>query len=847
MRDPLLAPLAAIAAGILVSRIAAFGIRELVTVIGALVFLGLVSLWRRSRRLAGACCLLALAFTGTFLETVHRPGPRPELDVQGREVVILAGCVVEPGAVEEDRERFVLELEPGARARVTFYARPGQSLPNLRYGETVEVDARVRRTRNFRNPGSFDYAGYLARRDIYWTASASRVQKLPGRCGSGLLGAVFALRTGALERIEKLFTNRPYESGMLQAILIGETARLERIWTEHFRSTGTFHALVISGTHVAVLAAFFLFLLRLCMLPRTAAVCLTVAAAWLYALITGWQPPVIRAAAGMTLFLAGGFFHRERRLINLIAAVAIVFLVLDPAQLFEASFQLSFLAVGFIAVFAVPLLEATSAPLARGLRELGDTGMDPHLPPRVAQFRVETRLLAETLSLLTRLPARWALAALGLGARLLFYVFELVLLSAVVQAGLALPMAIYFHRVSISGLSANAFVVPLMGLVVPAGFLAVLANWTWPAEIAAWMLRLSAAVVEWHAAWEPEWRIPSPPLWLAVALSAALIGAGFVFASKRAGRPGRWVASAAVLALLAVLVGHPFPPRTTPGSLEVTMIDVGQGECLLIGFPDGRVALADGGGLPSIGSGARRPARLDIGEDVVSPYLWSRSIRRVDLLILSHTHDDHMGGVPALIRNFGIREIWTGATPPSPQWEALRREALRRGVRILAPQGGQEFSYGGARLKVLAPPAGYTSESPHNNDSLVLRLAYGRHSFLLTGDIDRQVEEELGGSGSLEPASVLKVAHHGSRSSSSADFLNAVRPVFALVSAGLDNPYGNPHPAVVARMRERNTVLLRTDLWGLISIRSDGRRFHLETARWSDYRQGTETALDRLF
>jgi competence protein ComEC len=248
-----------------------------------------------------------------------------------------------------------------------------------------------------------------------------------------------------------------------------------------------------------------------------------------------------------------------------------------------------------------------------------------------------------------------------------------------------------------------------------------------------------------------------------------------------------------------------------------------------------------------MGDAARRPARLDIGEDVVSPYLWSRSIRRIDLLILSHTHEDHMGGVPALMKNFKIPEIWTGATPPSPPWDVLRAEARRAGVKIVALRRGDERAYGGVRLKVLAPPAEYASESPHNNDSLVLRMAYGRHSFLLTGDIERQSEGDVLESGGLEQTHVLKVAHHGSRTSSSDRFLDEVRPAFAVVSAGLDNSYGNPHPAVLKRMRERHTVLLRTDLWGLISIRTDGSRFRMETARWSDYATGPDAALDRFF
>src|SRR5207302_6089378 len=168
---------------------------------------------------------------------------------------------------------------------------------------------------------------------------------------------------------------------------------LQKVWTEQYRSTGTFHALVISGTHVAVLAAFFLLLLRICFVPESFALFLTVLAAWLYALVTGWQAPCVRSAAGLTLFMIAGYFYRQRRIMNLLAAVALGFLIFDPEQLFDASFQLTFLAVGFLGAFAVPLIRATSGPLAHALGDLQDSGRDVHLIPRAAQFRIEMRLL----------------------------------------------------------------------------------------------------------------------------------------------------------------------------------------------------------------------------------------------------------------------------------------------------------------------------------------------------------------------------------------------------------------------------------------------------------------------
>lgn len=848
MRDPLLAPLAAIATGILLSRVVAFETRELLFAIAGFTALGAVCLWRHARALSLVCCLLALAFAGALLEVAHRPGPRPELDVTGREIAVLAGCIVDsPTTDPEGRQRFVLELEPGIRARATLYPREGAPRPALRYGQKVEIDARVRRTRNFQNPGAFDYAGYLARRHIYWTASASRLQTLPGTCGSPWMGFVYGLRSAALARIEKLYAGQPYEIGMMQAILIGDSTRLEKLWTENFRSTGTFHALVISGTHVAVLAGFFLFLLRICFLPESFALLLTVLAAWLYALVSGWEAPVIRSAAGMTLFLAGRLVYRERRIVNLLAAVGIGFLLLDPAQMFEASFQLSFLAVGFIAVFAVPLLGWTVAPLAANLRDLADRGFDIHLPPRVAQFRVEMRLLAETLRLWTRLPERWSLLAVSVPARLFFYLCELVMISAVVQAGLALPMAVYFHRVSVSGLSANAFVVPLMGLVVPLGFVAVFTGWSVPAHLSAGLLAASRMAVDWHARWEPAWRIPAPPLWLGCALVAALIAAGFAFAFTGRGRQVWRVSSAAcVLALLAVLVWHPFPPRVERGRLELSMIDVGQAESLFLALPGGQLALVDGGGQTSFRG--RAPSRLDIGEDVVAPYLWSRSIRKLDVIIISHAHEDHIGGVPALVRNFHPRELWTGAMPPStPEWEAVRKEAIARGVRIVPLTRNQAFDYGGVRWRVLSPPADFAPRTAGNNDSLVLRLDWSGRSLLLTGDSEKQVESEILDAGILPRTEVLKVAHHGSATSSSEPFLDAAHPAFALISAGFENSYRFPSERVLERLEARGIPVLRTDLWGLITLRTDGRRYTLETARWSAAARGPEAALDRFF
>jgi competence protein ComEC len=791
--------------------------------------------WKGSRRSLPLCWSLFFVFCGAFLDVLHRPGSPPEIEAVSRETVILGGCVVSPSAFSEGRDQFVLELAPKARARVSLTVRDSETPPDLRYGQLVELEARVRRIRNFQNPGEFDYAGFSARSDIYWTAAATGAGSVvvkPGRCGSRFFAAVFGLRTSALRRIEHLYAGQPYATGMMEATLIGESSRMERLWTDHFRRTGTYHMLVIDGLHITVLAAFLLLLLRLCFLPEITALAITASAAWVYALVSGWNAPAIRAAGGFTLYVAARYFYRRGHLLNLLAAVAIVYLIYDPSQLFEAGFQLSFLAIAAIGLLAVPLLEATSTLYARGLMGITQPSRVPRLPPRAAQFRLELRLLAETVSYYIPFPRAWWERAFALAARVWLYAYELAVISAVIQIGLALPMAIYFHRISLTGISANILVVPLLALVVPLGFLAVFTMWHLPAAIAGWLLSLGERIAEWHTHLEPNWRVLAPPLWLAISFTAALILLAFAMR-----RSVRWSLAAlvAVLLLFGLIFWHPFRPVVRPGELELTAIDVGQGDSLLVCFPDSELMLVDGGGLLSFGR--QTTARLDIGEDVVSPYLWSRSIRKIDVVALTHAHDDHAGGLPAIIENFHPAQLWTGAIPSganqsSAAWTAVSDKARAEKVKIVQLSSNRSFEFGGARIDVISPPADYVPDGrPANNDSLGIRITYRQRSILLTGDMEKPMEHRALIDGEPLRADILKVGHHGSNTSSIDPFLDAVSPVFAIISDGFENSFRHPHPKVLERLRAHRAGILRTDLDGLVTVRTDGRRISVETFR----------------
>jgi competence protein ComEC len=242
--------------------------------------------------------------------------------------------------------------------------------------------------------------------------------------------------------------------------------------------------------------------------------------------------------------------------------------------------------------------------------------------------------------------------------------------------------------------------------------------------------------------------------------------------------------------------------------------------------------MVDGGGQPDFRDPADPPSRrqpIDIGEAVVSPYLWSRSVKKLDVVAVTHADEDHLGGIPALLRNFEVGELWLGESTFGPEYRGIVEQAQAQGAKIRRIREGQGYRFGQARIEVLGPAQ--PPPKGRNNQSLVLRLRFGEQSFLLTGDIEHGREQELVTSGALQPGGILKVAHHGSRSSTEAGFLQVVRPVFAVISAGPDNFYGHPHETVLERLAHEHAAILRTDQEGLISIATDGLRVSIDTFR----------------
>lgn len=844
MTFPLLAPLAAFACGIVAAQYATFSFRELSISILLLAALALFGLLQGATRGGVAACLAGFLLAGALAASRAAPADpihittvveREGMDL--RDPVRLRGWVREPPTVRLDRDQFVVAVESiGANLparggiRVTAVRRSGEPPLELHYGDHIEFLGRLRHLRNFQNPGSFDRVSFLKRRDIHMTATVRAgvpVQRLEGRRGSRVLARIWQAREWAETRVDELLGPNSINGGVVKAMVLGDEAYLDRILGTSFQRTGTYHVLVVSGSHVGVLAWFFLVVFRGLRIPRGWGSLVTMALLIGFVLLFGSQLPTIRAACMVGAYMVARLFYRQRRALNIMAGTALGMLIVNANDLFDVSFQLSFLSVALIAGVAVPILERTLEPYRLALVDLANRDRDMHLPPKVAQTRIEWRMAAEHLPFSPRISMALLCRVLGV----LVAAGELVVVSASVQLGLALPMAAYFHRVSWSGLSANLLVVPLMTLIVPLGFAAIVIGWIPLGHALSALVAIMIAVVEWHARWTwAEARVPGPPGWFAWVFGVALVVFAWTLSRKR-------LAPAIGFLLLMGAVGglvlHPFAPRLDSGKLEITALDVGQGEALFLALPHGQTMLLDGGGLVTFGNPTTRMP--DLGEEVVSPYLWSRSIRALDVVIISHAHYDHIGGLPALLENFRVRELWIGNNPASPEYDRVLEIARGKGIKLVRLAGGDVQSMGGVSFHVLWPLPDYVPRSkPSNDDSLVLLARYRERSFLLTGDIERRPERRLASDGLLPHADVLKVPHHGSKTSTGDFFLEEVRPWFALVSAGYDNPYGHPHADVLARLAGRRTAVFRTDREGLITVSTDGHRVSVTTARMEE-------------
>ncbi|HTD37973.1 MAG TPA: DNA internalization-related competence protein ComEC/Rec2 [Candidatus Limnocylindrales bacterium] len=716
---------------------------------------------------AGACALgtvsyrrtrLAAAFALAGLLVASWRGHPATITEESR-TARFAGTVVGDARAEDEGASFAFALERGILVRARV--RDGDVVP----GERLVVRGRLEPFDEPRNPGE------PSRRAI--TLGEGLAGEL---AGSGIVQRAapdshdvrtWAARARAMLSARLRAAIREPEATVIAGALWGERGTLPAELRDDFQATGTVHVLVTAGLHLGVIAMLVLRALRFLRVPLGARSLATIPCIIAYAWLSGAHLPSQRAAVMVSVMLLARAYGAPLMSWNSLALAALIVAALWPASVTTVSFALSFSCVAAIVLFA--------ARIAHALERWS-------LPEKVRE--------ALALTIATQIGV-WPLSA--------------------ATFGVVAPYAIL----------ANAVVVPATGVAMIAGIATLLAA-ALPvvgraaATLATYdvdgMLRVVASVASLPGA--RVWVAPPPALAICAYDAVAIVAAGLLVRHPRKAVALLALASATVLATTL---------RLPDGKLTITMLDVGQGDAIVIRTPRGHVMLIDSGGRLERGPvrGGRSPAEL-VGERVVLAYLKRQGVRRIDLLVNTHPHGDHVGGLAPILRALPVAEILdSGQRYGGFAFNDGMREAAERHVAVRIAQCGRQCSTGdGVVLEILSPCGALLADGTNdvNENSVVMMLTYRGFRMLFTGDAGFQTEQRLLASGADVRADVLKTGHHGSAYATSREFVTAVEPAVAVISVGRHNLFGHPAARTVAELTARGARVYRTDRCGAITI-----------------------------
>jgi len=689
---------------------------------------------------------------------------------------------------QEGREGQVGRVRASGGILVTVVgALAADRMEEWRAGRRVRMPVTLHRPSRYLDPGVPDHERELARHGttlVGTVKSGALVDVIAGGSRwSELLAAVRGFSRRAIADAVGRWS--PQAAGIVAAIVIGDRSTLDDEVQRRLQEAGTYHVIAISGGNIAILAGVLLGAFRIAGWFGRAAAMAAIATLITYSQIVGGGASVDRATLMAVVYLAARTFDQRSPPLNALAVAAAILVAADPLAIVDPAFLLTFGAT-FAIVVIVPALD---------------------------------------FSLLRR-PTAW-LAAMFIAS----VAVELILLPIA---------AAFFSRVTVAGLALNFLAIPLMGVAQIAGMVAVPIAFVSGSAAAAIGLvaHAGAAGLIWSAdlvRFVPAatWRV-APPWWGTCAVYYSAFAIAWVgwrrsvregslesSVNRRARRSASVVAS--IAALWIALDPSVVVTARGDGRLHATFIDVGQGDAIFVVFPRGSTLLVDAGGLGFASS-------FDIGDRVVAPVIRAAGFRRIDRLALTHGDPDHVGGALAILREFRPREVWEGI--PVPRSEALTRlrvEAQASGARWASVHAGDRIEIDGVEVTARHPPReDWERQKVRNDDSLVLDLRWRDVSIVLTGDIGRTTERTLLALPAA-PLRILKVPHHGSSTSSSQEFVAALRPRIAVVSAGRNNHFGHPVAEVLGRYLAIGAEIFRTDRDGAVTVESDGRVVSIRT------------------
>ena len=666
---------------------------------------------------------------------------------------------------------------------------------NVKYGDRIRFIAKLRIPRNFGNPGEFDYAGNLARQSIFvtgyvenerWISALADEERYTIRAG------IEDVRTKLRDFIDRAGAEN---SGIIKALLLGEKGEIAREIRERFVSTGTAHILAISGLHIGIIAfvSYWIGLqlfslserLMLAFNIKKLAAVSSIIPVLFYGAIAGFSVSTQRAVIMVLIFIIAILIDREKGFYNTLAAAAFAILILSPLAIYDISFQLSFASVLAI-IYLVPKLQLFWK----------DNNED-------ALVSTPSRSLQFTLHCFKN------------------YFLNPLAVSVAASIGTAPFVAYHFHRVSLIGILSNLIIIPFMGfMAVPIALISSMISFfnTPLAEVCLKLsdifIKVSVWIVEFFAKLPYSSLFTTTPTILESVLFYLLI---ICVVEYKRDRIFRYVLPLVMLTLGGNYLFYHYRTHYNE-NLKVTFISVGQGDSALVEFPYGKRMLIDGGGFYS--------DDFDVGERIIAPFLWKNKIENVDYIALSHPQADHMKGLRFIAERFNVKEfLWNGDIGEDTAYKELIRTIYENNIsRSVVDESTPPLDINGVKVEFLNPR--HDKRIGGNNDSVVLKLTYKNVSFLFTGDIEDIAETRLIKKGDAIKAAVLKVPHHGSRTSSTAEFLKEVNPMVAVISLGYLNPFGFPHPEILQRYRDLNIPLFRTDTQGAITIETDGMKIN---------------------
>jgi competence protein ComEC len=696
------------------------------------------------------------------------PGPN------GMGLALDAGWIVRHGVREP--------VPRGTVLLTVISSTPPAQQRRWRTGRTICAPAWLRLPSVYLDPGVPNHRLQLARRGValVGTIKSAALVEVAGR-GTPLQEAASTIRAHVRRAIsETIGSFDPRAAAIVIAVLIGDRAGLDPATERTLQDAGTYHVIAISGGNVAILAGVLLLICRACAVPWRIGHFVTAAALAAYAVVAAGGSSVARATVMGIVYLAARTIDQQASPLSALSIAASLILANSPLSLVDPGFVLTF-----------------GASLALVL-----------IVPRLIAWRT----------------GHWALRApVGLAAA-----------SLAVEAVLLPIGATFFSRVTAAGLVLNFAAIPLMSIVQVGGMVVCL---LW--ELGSSLTIVVASVPAWAAdalvrsgglvSWMP-WatsRVPAPECWVVtvyyLALALMLTRSLWQRRLPQYAPLTRW-AWVTLAASGFVIAAAPAPPFRPEAGLTLTSIDVGQGDATLLQLPGRRAILIDAGGLAGASS-------FDIGERVVAPTLWALGVRRLDVLVLTHGDADHIGGAASIVEIFRPREIWEGVPiVEHAGLAAVRAAAARVHASWRTVQQGDRVAPGDANITVLAPPlATWDRHRVRNDDSVVLDVRMRDVSFILPGDAGTAVEAAVAPLVAPAGIRIVKLGHHGSATATSAAFLSALHPRFAIVSCGRQNRFGHPSAVVMRRLIATDVRPFRTDQDGAITFRTDGRKVHVHT------------------